>query len=215
MTSSKDSSEKSQPSDESGGGSSTSRSLLLRVRDNESGAWDRLVTLYAPLVCYWCRKYGVADQEIPDIVQDVFQSVATGIKRFRSDRANDTFRGWLHTITRTKSIDHFRRKQKSAEGTGGSDALRLLQQIPDNNQTDSESDDADDVHVYHDLFLRACDLIRTDFRETTWKAFWRVVVDGQSPKDVADELSMKPGTVRVAKSRVLQRLRLELGELPE
>jgi DNA-directed RNA polymerase specialized sigma24 family protein len=32
---------------------------------------------------------------------------------------------------------------------------------------------------------------------------------------VAEELKMQPGTVRVAKSRVLQRLRQELGELLE
>ena len=67
---------------------------------------------------------------------------------------------------------------------------------------------------YH-LFLRACELIRTDFKETTWKAFWRVVVDGVAAKDVAEELSMQPGAVRVAKSRVLQRLRQEMGELLE
>ena len=58
-------------------------------------------------------------------------------------------------------------------------------------------------------------LILTNFKENTWQAFWRVVVDGQSPKDVANELSMHPGTVRVAKSRVLQRLRQEMGELLE
>ncbi len=134
---------------------------------------------------------------------------------FRIDRAKDTFRGWLHTISRSKSIDYFRREQSTTNATGGSDAHRLLQQIPDYHETDGEIDDVQDVHIYHDLFLRACELIRTDFQESTWKAFWRVTVDGQSPSDVADELSMKPGTVRVAKSRVLQRLRLELGELPE
>lgn len=198
-----------------GGGSSTSRSLLVRVRENEPDAWDRLVTLYAPLVYYWCRKHGIADQEIPDVVQEVFHSVATGMERFRNDRPQDTFRGWLHTISRTKSIDHFRRKVNSTPATGGSDALRLLQQIPDRHPPNADRADADERHIYHDLFLRACDLIRTDFKENTWKAFWRVVVDGQSPKEVADELSMKPGTVRVAKSRVLQRLRQELGELPE
>jgi RNA polymerase sigma-70 factor (ECF subfamily) len=171
--------------------------------------------LYAPLVFFWCRKFGVADQDIPDVVQDVFQSVATGIDQFRKDRAEDTFRGWLCTISKNKSIDHLRRGVNCTKAAGGSDALRLLHQFPDDNQSKAMSDDVNDVHVYHDLYLRACDLIRTDFKERTWKAFWRVVVDGQSPKDVAYELSMKPGTVRVAKSRVLHRLRQELGELPE
>ena len=197
------------------GGTSTSRSLLLELRENEAGAWNQLVLLYAPLVYFWCRKYGVADQDIPDVVQDVFQSVATNIGRFRKDRAKDTFRGWLHTIAKNKSIDHFRRSVNCTDAAGGSDALRLLHQFPDASQSVATFDNENEIYVYHDLFLRACDLIRTDFKESTWQAFWRIVVDGQSPKDVADELSMKPGTVRVAKSRVLQRLRQELGELPD
>ena len=44
-------------------------------------------------------------------------------------------------------------------------------------------------------------------------AFWRVTVDGLSATEAANELSMKSGTVRVAKSRVLQRLRRQLGDV--
>jgi RNA polymerase sigma-70 factor (ECF subfamily) len=57
-------------------------------------------------------------------------------------------------------------------------------------------------------------LIQTDFEERTWQAFWRVVVAGQSPQEVAAELAMTAGAVRVAKCRVLHRLRQELGDLP-
>ena len=39
-----------------------------------------------------------------------------------------------------------------------------------------------------------------------------VVIDGREAIDVANDLSMKPGTVRVAKSRVLKRLRQEIGD---
>ena len=62
------------------------------------------------------------------------------------------------------------------------------------------------------LFNRALELIRAEFEERTWLAFWRTVVEGQAPKDVAADLSMSPGAVRVAKSRVLHRLRAELGD---
>ena len=57
------------------------------------------------------------------------------------------------------------------------------------------------------------ELIRAEFEERTWQAFWRTAVDDVPPKDVAAELSMTPGSVRVAKCRVLRRLREEFGEL--
>jgi len=55
--------------------------------------------------------------------------------------------------------------------------------------------------------------IRDQFEPRTWDAFWRVVVDEQPVSDVARALTMRPGTVRVAKCRVLHRLRQELGDV--
>jgi RNA polymerase sigma-70 factor (ECF subfamily) len=63
------------------------------------------------------------------------------------------------------------------------------------------------------LFRRGLELIRREFEVRTWQAFWRTAVDGRATADVAAELGMSPGAVRVAKSRVLQRLRSELGDI--
>ena len=35
------------------------------------------------------------------------------------------------------------------------------------------------------LFLRGLDLIRDEFEERTWRAFWGTAVEGLSPRDVA------------------------------
>ena len=58
-------------------------------------------------------------------------------------------------------------------------------------------------------------LVREEFEERTWEAFWRVTVEGQTSTAVADALSMTPAAVRQAKSRVLRRLREEFGEILE
>jgi len=39
------------------------------------------------------------------------------------------------------------------------------------------------------------------------------VVEGRAAADVGADLDMRPGTVRVSKSRVLLRLRKELGDV--
>jgi RNA polymerase sigma-70 factor (ECF subfamily) len=80
--------------------------------------------------------------------------------------------------------------------------------VPAEPSEDLPHDDAD-----RQLFRRALEQIRSEFNERTWQAFWRVAIDGLVPKEAAEELGMRPGTVRVAKSRVLHRLRQELGEL--
>jgi RNA polymerase sigma-70 factor (ECF subfamily) len=199
---------------------STSRSLLLGVRARDAEAWERLVRLYSPLVYHWCRKLGLPEQDMPDVFQEVFRSVAAHIDDFRKDAPQDTFRGWLRVITRNKANDHFRRQAKQPQAVGGTDAgVRIAQfPAPDNamaDNDDADNDDVDDGAAYRQLFLRALELIRPQFHERTWQAFWRVVVDEKTPHEAGAELSMTPGAVRVAKSRVLARLRQELGDVLE
>jgi RNA polymerase sigma-70 factor (ECF subfamily) len=190
----------------------TSRSLLERVKANEAAAWDRLVGLYAPLVFQWCRRWNLHDEDTADILQEVFQSVVTHIEGFRKARPEDTFRGWLRTITRNKVRDHFRRRGREPNAIGGSAAQVRLAQFPDPDLAEEEDRGKDDDADWG-LFHRALNLIRNEFEERTWQAFWRTAVEGQAPTDVGAELSMSPGAVRVAKSRVLRRLREELGDL--
>jgi RNA polymerase sigma-70 factor, ECF subfamily len=189
----------------------TSRSLLERVKADEEGAWERLVTLYAPLVFHWCRRWDLREPDIADILQDVFQAVVVHVADFRKEREGDSFRGWLRRITRNKVVDHLRRLDREPPGVGGSEAQARLAQLP--FPQPPEEDSNADQPAEADLFLRALELIRQDFEERTWQAFWRITVDGQSPAEVAEGLSMSVGAVRVAKCRVLHRLRAELGDV--
>ena len=65
------------------------------------------------------------------------------------------------------------------------------------------------------LYRRVFEFIRSEFEEKSWQAFFRVVVDNVAPKDVAAELDMSPNAVYLAKSRIMRRIREELGESDE
>ncbi len=190
---------------------STSRSLLDEARHADPVAWERLVKLYAPLVATWCRGWGVSEQDLLDVLQEVFSSVSSHLQRFRKDRPSDTFRGWLLTIARNKVRDHFRRAARQPAATGGTDAFVRLQQVLDPEVAASDQDPDQDAG-FNLVLLKALESIRDEFHERTWQAFWGVVVDGRAAGDVAADLTMTPGAVRVSKSRVLLRLRRELGD---
>lgn len=191
--------------------SATSRSLLEGVKADEAAAWERLVTLYAPLVFHWCRRWDLREADIADILQDVFQSVFRHVAGFRKEREGDSFRAWLRRITRSKVADHLRRLGREPQGTGGTDAQARLAEVPFPQPPDEDSDA--DEPAERGLFFRALGLIRPDFEERTWQAFWRTAVEGESAAEAGQALSMSAGAVRVAKYRVLRRLRAELGDL--
>jgi RNA polymerase sigma-70 factor (ECF subfamily) len=193
-------------------GNTTSLSLLDRARANDQAAWERLVSLYTPLVDWWCRRYQLQEADVADIRQKVFLAVAHRLGEFRRDPASGSFRGWLHTITRHKVYDHWRTEAPKA-ATGGSDAYeQLLQLSPEEPNDPAAGSEAEQQGI---LYRRAVQLITTDFEETTRKAFWMVAVEDRRPADVARELGISTNAVYLAKAHVLARLREEFGDLIE
>jgi RNA polymerase sigma-70 factor, ECF subfamily len=198
----------------SGSEFSTSSSLLVRLRASEAAAWDRLVELYTGLVYRWCRRAGLQPSDAADVGQEVFRAVARKVGEFRHDRPGDTFRGWLRAITRNKIRDHARHRPRERTGIRLGWAVvgwrrradHAAPELPEPSPTD---DAAEARHVLH----RALRLVERDFEPGTWRAFWRVVVDGARPADVADELGVSVNAVYLAKGRVLHRLREEFSGL--
>jgi RNA polymerase sigma-70 factor, ECF subfamily len=185
----------------------TSLSLLDRARHHDEPSWRRLVTLYGPLVEHWCRRGGACPEDAADLTQEVFLAISQGLERFER-RGPGSFRGWVRGITRHKLLDYYRRAEGKAAAAGGSTALQRLHEIPDPQPGSDE--DADEMSG---LYRRALDLIRGEFEERTWQAFWLTAVEGWEAPAAAAELGMSPVAVRIAKSRVLARLRAEAEEL--
>jgi RNA polymerase sigma-70 factor (ECF subfamily) len=186
-------------------------SLLARARANDQEAWARLTSLYRPLVAFWCRRAHCPAEEVEDVMQEVFAGAAAGLASFRRDRPGDSFRGWLRGITRNQVLLYFRRNQGRTLPVGGSGAMDRIQDLPD-ILTDCAEDEAVEMSQ---LYRRAVGQERGEFQPYTWDIFWRVVIDGCSPTTLAEELGTTPGAVRQAKSRVLRRLKQEMGEVLE
>jgi RNA polymerase sigma-70 factor (ECF subfamily) len=190
---------------------STSLTLLERAKAHDSEAWRRLVRIYGPFVYSWARHAGLQESDATDVAQEVLSTVVVRIPDFQREDSGDTFRGWLWGITRNKLLEFYRRQQKNPRAIGGSEAglkLDLLEALPAGDSGELNLD-----QVKTALVQQARDLIRSDFDEKTWRAFWRMAVDGRKATEVAQELSMSADAVRQAKCRVLRRLRHELSGL--
>ncbi|MBN2294862.1 MAG: sigma-70 family RNA polymerase sigma factor [Pirellulales bacterium] len=201
-----------KPCSNNGSGSSISSTLLQRVRAKRPEAWERLVDLYGPSVYGWCRRAGLGPADSADVVQEVFAAVARCVDDFRRDRAGDSFTAWLATIARNKIHDHYRRQKDRPRAAGGTVAQQQFLEMPDHESPDlidnSELEQTDRM-----LSRRGLQLVRAEFENRTWEAFWRTTVDAHAPANVAEDLGMSVAAVYKAKSRVLRRLRQELDGL--
>lgn len=190
----------------------TSLTLLERVRGSDEQAWRRLAALYGPLVYGWARRSGLKAEDAADVVQEVFATLARKIADFRRDRPQDTFRGWLWTITRHKVVDHLRHVAGQAQAAGGSSARVELEQLADTEASEPSGTGPARAAVERGLLLRALELMQSEFEPKTWRAFWLVAVDGRLAADAGRELGLSKHAVHQAKYRVLRRLRQELSE---
>jgi RNA polymerase sigma-70 factor, ECF subfamily len=188
----------------------TRASLISRARDRQPDAWSELVDLYGPLVGHWCSRCGMDSHTASDCIQEVFSSVSRSLDRFTVQRASGAFRAWLWTITANKIKDEMRRRGRRVQAVGGSTALGTL-----HNQPDGASIPVDEPSSELEmkrLVARGLSQIREEFETRTWQIFERSVIDGLSTDSVAREFEMTQAAVRQIRSRVLRRLRRQLGD---
>jgi RNA polymerase sigma-70 factor (ECF subfamily) len=187
--------------------------LLERVQNHDQEAWKRLVYIFSPLVFHICKRWGVMGADAEDVVQEVFQAVAVGIGQYQASRdgARAPFRSWLGGIIHHKLSDRHRRLSRQPQAEGGSHAYERLQELPEPDALLP----AEDLSATSGLCQRALQLLREQFEPQSWQAFWRTAVDGQPATHVATELGMSAAAVRKAKSRILHRLKVEIGDLFE
>lgn len=179
-------------------------SLLVRLRDpRDQAAWTQFVDLYLPLIYGYARKQGLQDADAADLSQDVLYAVAGAIGRLDYDPRRGTFHNWLFTVVRNK-LSNWRRAQKNRPISGNDTATQqLLEQCPSVNGQET----AWQAEWEDRLFAWACEQIRREVQNTTWRAFWRTAMEDQSGKQVAKELNLSVAAVYRARSRVLARLK--------
>jgi RNA polymerase sigma factor (sigma-70 family) len=188
----------------------TRASLLVRLRDpRDQDAWQEFFQMYSSVIYGYARRQGMQDADAADLMQDVLRRVASSADKLDYDPRRGTFRGWLFTVTRNRFYDLIDRKRKQVQATGGSDMVEQLNRQP---ATDDGAADAWEQEYQQGILRWAMDRVRGEFQEVTWKAFILTAMEGKSPQTVAAQLQTSAGSVYVAKSRVLARLRTEVQQ---
>ncbi len=186
----------------------TSFSLLERLRlASDPSAWQRMVELYTPYIQGWLRRQAVQSADVEDLTQEVLRSVVRALPDFQHDLRRGAFRRWLRTIT----VNHLRSFWRTRRPqTLSQEAEQLLDSLED--PASDLSRQWDEEHDRH-IVRRLLELIHAEFEPTTWRAFELVVLEGRSAGEAASELGITANAARIAKSRVLARLRHECDGL--
>lgn len=189
----------------------TRATLLLRIRDTDNdAAWNEFVSIYGPLIRGFCLRRGLQESDAADVSQEVIRKVAGTVHSFEYEPERGSFRSWLFTVVRNQ-INLFIRKQKRQPSVWNDTAIIRRLEADSTFDLESEWDREYNEHVLN----WAAGTVRREFKESTWRAFWRTAVEGVDAPRAAAELGLTVGAVYIARSRVLARMKAKIQTLTD
>jgi len=180
----------------------TSQSLLFRLRNPaDADAWQEFAEIYRPVIVRMASVKGLQTADAEDLAQKVLVSILGAIKRW-DPSGQAKFRTWLKRITENAILNAITRT-KPDRANGGDLDQSLLDEHPDRNGPDSE---LLRIEFRREIFHWAARRVRSEFTETTWKAFWLTAVEACPAEEVGRLLGRNRGSIYAARSRVMKRL---------
>ena len=173
----------------------------VQAAASDRKSFGRLFDLFYPQIFAYCSRRLLVRAVAEDVASEVFLKVAKAIANFEGSTSED-FRRWLYRIT-TNEINAQLRKSIRQQAllematTMGLVGKKISSQVL---QTDSDID--------WELIYRAIGQLSQREQSIVSLRFF----GHQSREEIAHVLEIKTGTVRVALSRALDKLRTKLQE---
>ena len=173
--------------------------LVIRARTDRE-AFGRLYDLYYPEVFRYCLRRLFVRAVAEDVTSEVFLRVATHMRGFGGTTEED-FRRWLYRVATNEVNAHVRRTQRRKELLASAVRAKAIRVVDAADQPGGEVDSLDWPTLYEAILSlrpREQSIITLRFFE------------GMPHNQIARVLNQRPGAVRVALSRALQKLRKRL-----
>lgn len=175
--------------------------------------WQQFYAAHSAAIFRQAKRKGFQDADANDVTQDVMVSLVR--KRGHYDPDKGTVENWVFIVAKNAIVNHAKRRQIQGYGVGPSGEsgkqLSELQNDPLLKIAAPEIEQNWDQEYEQNRFLQAAERVQHEFNKRTWKAFWLTAVEGLTARAAGKKLKMSSGAVYVAKSRVVARLREEIG----
>ena len=183
-------------------------SMLRGVHEHDEHSWEEFQEFYTPLIFYCGKRYGLTQEELLDLRQEVFRQVVSTDVTGKYDPAIARFRAYLQGVIRHCILAILRQR------IPGRATLDELEEDPAGQVEDQG------LLLEFEKLLRqaALEQLREELDERQFTAFELYALQEKSPQEVAEIMKMTLNQVYLAKSRgtarlqeILESLRKEAG----
>lgn len=178
------------------------RDLVGRARRGNAAAFQSLVESFErPLYALALQKVG-HPEDAQDVVQDAFLEAYRTLDRLENP---DAFAGWMRRITLSHSYMRLRRRQQRPEQLAGAGTGSALEEVAASSGELPEVDPSE----LPNLVLRAISRVPEAYQLPLMLRY----LEKMAPQEIASEMGMKPGTVRVLLHRASKLLRAHVEDV--
>lgn len=189
----------------------TRLSLLEEIQANNSDdAWRDFCGIYESLIQGWLGRQGVQPADADDVRQETMSTVFKEIANFEHSGRTGAFRRWLRNIVSNRLRRLWEKKSVQRRKEGVFELSALADQLADDRSRLSAIWDHE-----HDIFVidKILESLERQFSNQSIKVFRKVAIQGEPARQIADELGITLGALRVAQHRVLKAVKQAAGAM--
>jgi len=178
-------------------------SFVKRLRDHDQAAWFELWEVFGPVLRAQLSKWGkgrIGVETVRDLTQETLAALSDSIDRYDPSRGA-RFSTWLLSIAKHALGDEIDRRMAQKRG-GGKKPAEFDERFM-NHAAVVEADAQYEASVFRAKVYAAIRKVESDADFVTFQVYRMRVFDGQSGKEVAEQLGISEPTV----SRYLQKVR--------
>jgi RNA polymerase sigma-70 factor (ECF subfamily) len=181
----------------------TQLTLLARIRNPmDEEAWSEFYRRYCGFVSAVVRRRGGSEDQVGDVVQQVFTETVKAIHAFNHGGRLGEFRSWLAKRTGWRLKDTLRsnrnRPFESLDQVRDADGQCLLERLPAEDISEQEGH----IEFQRGLIKRGIEIARKEFGPRQFQVL-ELTFTEMSPAEISERLGIDRRAVDAAKSRAL------------
>ena len=189
----------------------TRSSLINRLKATINGeSWEVFFNTYWELIYSVARRAGLSEADSQDVVQETILKVHKSLDRFQYNRERGSFKGWLRTITRSRLVEHYKKKQRQPP----TQQPREDEDAPLANFADPQGPELERIwseEWSRSLIQRSLAFLKQQVSLKQYQIFKCHCIDEWTVKEVGRALNVNAAQIYMAKQRVGKMFREELA----
>jgi RNA polymerase sigma factor (sigma-70 family) len=175
----------------------------------DSKSWESFFSQFNEYLRNMAFSYKLPPQDVDDVVQEVFISMANSFKEGKFDPNKGHISSWVTKFAKWRMIDAVRRIQRTnRQVTSGDDAL--LENQADNRQ---DGDSNHESNRQNKLFVQAVKNLFKSHKNKDLIIFSDFYFRKMTNKQIMHKYAVNSGAIYLAKHRTIKRIKEEVGHI--